>query len=133
MGYKRLPDGSLAVIPDEAETVRRIFRDYIGGDNPSRIARALTGEGIPTPSGGSVWSRNAVLNILKNEKYAGMAILQKTYTVDFLTKKRAKNDGFLPKYNVSDSHEAIIPPAVFELAAREIERRRAASGRRRTV
>lgn len=45
--------------------------------------------------------------------------------VDFLTKKRKKNEGEVPKYYVTGNHEPIIPPATFELVQAEIERRRA--------
>jgi hypothetical protein len=69
-----------------------------------------------------------VQSILKNEKYAGNAILQKGYTIDFLTKKRKKNEGEVPQYFVENSHPAIIEPEIFELVQEEI-RRRAAIGK----
>ena len=50
--------------------------------------------------------------MLRNEKYMGDALLQKTYTVDFMTKKKVKNTGIVPQYYVEDDHEAIIPKAV---------------------
>jgi site-specific DNA recombinase len=50
----------------------------------------------------------------ENEKYKGDALLQKSYTVDFLTKKKKRNDGEIPQYYVEGNHEAIIAPDVFE-------------------
>jgi site-specific DNA recombinase len=61
---------------------------------------------------------------LRNEKYIGDALLQKTYTVDFLTKKRVKNNGLVPQYYVENSHEAIIPREIFMQVQEELIRRR---------
>lgn len=59
-----------------------------------------------------------------NEKYKGDALLQKTYTADFLTKTIRKNKGELPQYYIENSHPAIIDPETFALVQKEIERRR---------
>ena len=48
-----------------------------------------------------------------NETYIGDALLQKTYTVDFLTKKKVMNRGIVPQYYIEDDHEAIIPKELF--------------------
>jgi len=61
--------------------------------------------------------------MLSNEKYKGDALLQKSYTVDFLTKKKKDNEGEIPQYYVENNHEAIIEPAVFDMVQRELERR----------
>ena len=58
-------------------------------------------------------------SILKNEKYKGDALLQKAFTVDFLTKKQKKNEGEVPQYYVENSHPAIIDPAEWKLVQRE--------------
>lgn len=52
---------------------------------------------------------NSLLDNFANEKYIGDALLQKTYTVDFLTQKRVSNNGIVPQYYVENSHPAIIP------------------------
>jgi len=65
-----------------------------------------------------------VQSILTNEKYKGAALLQKKYTVDFLTKKLKVNNGEVPQYYIETSHEAIIPPDKWEQVQREIARRR---------
>jgi len=61
--------------------------------------------------------------MLRNEKYMGDALLQKTYTIDFLSKKKVNNDGIAPQYYVENSHEAIIPKNIFLMAQEEMERR----------
>jgi len=58
-----------------------------------------------------------------NEKYMGDALMQKTYTVDFLTKKRVKNNGIVPQYYIEDNHEAIIPKELFYKVQEEKVRR----------
>ena len=72
----------------------------------------------------AVIESETVTNILRNEKYIGDALLQKTYTVDFLTKKRVKNNGLVPQYYLENSHEAIIPREIFMQVQEELIRRR---------
>ena len=90
----------------------------------SGIAAWLTSHDIPTPGGKRKWSGSTVQNILQNEKYKGDALHQKSYTVDFLTKKTKINQGEVPQYYVENSHEAIIPPDTFDLVQYEIMRRK---------
>ena len=82
------------------------------------------------PVVGGKWSISTTRSILSNEKYKGCAVLQKTYTEDFLTKKAKKNNGEKPKYMVENSHDAIISEEVFERVQRELERRRTYTGMR---
>ena len=116
-------------MPEEAETVRRIYRAYLEGKSPSYIARQLSASGIPSPSGKANWRPETVKSILTNEKYKGDAVLQKTFCTDFLTKKFKANEGEVPQYYVENSHPAIIEPEVFDMVQAEI-RRRGQSGRR---
>ena len=116
-------------MPEEAEIVRRIYRAYLEGKSPSYIARQLSASGIPSPSGKANWRPETVKSILTNEKYKGDAVLQKTFCVDFLTKKFKANEGEVPQYYVENSHPAIIEPEVFDMVQAEI-RRRGQSGRR---
>ncbi len=131
LGYNRTPDGSLVIVPEEAEIVQRIYRDYLDGYSPKHIARMLAEEGVDgnkTTSGGTVFERNwndqGITYILKNEKYSGDLLLQKYYTVDFLTKKVAPNNGQLPQYFVENSHEPVIPREIFQQVQAEMARRR---------
>jgi hypothetical protein len=122
LGYDKGEDG-LVVNEDEAVIIRQIYRMYLEGSTPHLIAKHLTAEGIPTPGGKEVWSQTTVRAILTNEKYKGDALLQKSYTVDFLTKKKKMNEGEIPQYYVENSHEAIIEPVVFEMVQQEMARR----------
>ncbi|MCD8306816.1 MAG: recombinase family protein, partial [Clostridia bacterium] len=109
LGYRKGADGGPEIEPDEAELVKRIYRLYNQGRSPSEISRILSDEGIRTKSN-KTYTYTYIERLLANEKYKGAAILQKTFTVDFLTKTHKKNEGEVPQYYVENSHAAIIDP-----------------------
>ncbi|WP_457769341.1 recombinase family protein [Lactococcus garvieae] len=123
LGYTKDEDGHLIIEPAEAEVVKRIFKEYLEGSSLIQIARNLEADGILTGAGNKKWAGTTVKGILVNEKYMGDALLAKTHTVDFLTKKRVKNNGIVPQYYVENSHEPIIPKTLFLQAQEEITRR----------
>ena len=114
LGYDKGEDGNLAVNHEQAKVIELIFGDFIAGLSCHAIAEKLTSMGIKTPRGKDKWSQTTVRGILTNEKYKGDALLQKTYTPDFLTKKQVPNHGEVPQYYVENNHEAIIEPEVFD-------------------
>ena len=123
LGYDKDENGNLVINPEQAEIVKRIFREYLEGASCQKIAKGLERDGISTVRGNTKWHDNSIRRILENEKYMGDALLQKTYTVDFLQKKRDRNHGELPQYYVEDSHEAIIPKEMFLMVQKEMARR----------
>ena len=125
LGYAKGPDGLPVIVEEEALVIRLIYRLFLYGKSPSAIASYLTDEGLPTPSGKAVWRASVVESILTNEKYKGDALLQKKFTVDFLTKKQKVNEGEVPQYYVANSHPAIIEPEIFDLVQYELKRRKA--------
>ena len=125
LGYTKDADGHLIIDPEQAEIVKRIYREYLEGLSMDKIAAGLEADGILTGAGKAKWHTSTVSKILRNEKYIGDALLQKTYTTDFLTKKRIKNNGTVPQYYVEGDHEAIIPKDIFLLVQEELARRRA--------
>lgn len=114
LGFKAGEDGAIVVDQDEAETVRYIFQQALIGKSPYHIAKDLTEKGILSPSGKSHWNATTIKRMLRNEKYKGDALLQKTYTIDFLTKKKNINRGELPQYYVENNHEAIVDRETFD-------------------
>jgi len=124
LGYRKGEDGLPEIVPEEAEVVRLIYKSFMDGMSPYKIAKMLTEREIPTPGGGAAWHSTTIKSILTNEKYKGSALLQKKFTVDFLTKKTKVNEGEVPQYFVEHSHEAIIAPEEFELVQAEMERRK---------
>lgn len=123
LGYTKDEKGQLIIDPDEAVVVRRIYREYLEGASMQQICRGLEADGILTGAGKQKWRPETLHKILKNEKYIGDALLQKTYTVDFLEKKRVPNNGLVPQYYVENSHEAIIPSDLYMQVQKEILRR----------
>ncbi len=123
MGYDADKDGNLVINQDQAKIVRRIFREYEEGWTPNEIARHLNADKVKSVKGTGTWWGPTIRGMLTNEKYQGDARLQKTYTTDYLTKKRAKNNGQIEQYYVENSHEAIIPKTEWEAVQQEIKRR----------
>ena len=124
LGYQKGADGFPEVVPEEAVIVRRIYTRFMEGLTPVAIAKELTADGIPTPAGKQRWQTSTAESILQNEKYKGAALLQKCFTVDFLTKKKKVNEGEVPQYYVEHSHEPIITPEEFDKVQTEFERRK---------
>ena len=123
LGFTKDEKGQLIIEPDEAVVVKRIYREYLEGASLQQIGRGLEADGILTGAGKKKWRPETLQKILKNEKYIGDALLQKTYTVDFLEKKRVPNNGIVPQYYVENSHEAIIPRDLYMQVQEEMLRR----------
>ena len=123
LGYEKGEDGLPRIVEHEAEIIREIYQLFLGGSTVRSIADHLTAKDIPTPAGKKKWSVSTIMSILQNEKYKGDALLQKTYTADFLTKKVKKNCGEVPQYYIENSHPAIIDAETFDLVQKETERR----------
>ena len=134
-GYTKDADGNLVIDPEQAETVKRIYREYLEGLSMDKIAVGLERDGILTGAGGKKWHTSTINKILRNEKYIGDVLLQKTYTTDFLNKTRVKNNGLVPQYYVEGDHEAIIPKDIYLQVQEELVRRRvgktSANGKKR--
>jgi len=123
LGYTKDENKRLVIVPEEAEVIKRIYREYLEGASLIQIARGLEADGILTAAKKPKWRPESIKKILQNEKYIGDALLQKTYTVDFLSKKRVVNNGIVPQYYVENSHEPIIPREIFMQVQEELVRR----------
>lgn len=124
LGYDKDKDGKLVINTEQAKTVARIYEEFLWGVNPQQIARELEEEKVPGCCGQTKWYTTTVIGILKNEKHMGDALLQKTYTADFLTKKQVKNNGEVTQVYVKDSHKGIVDKATWEAVQEELERRK---------
>lgn len=120
-GY-RIRGGEYEIVPEEAEIVRNIYEWYLDGTGTGRIAIMLNAKQVK-PCRGTSWNRTTIMSILRNEKYTGNILLQKTFISDHLTKAKKKNNGELPQYYVEGSHEAIIDKATFDRVQDELKRR----------
>lgn len=121
LGY-RFEDGVFHIVPEEAEIVRQIFTDFLSGMGRIAITRKLERMGVPTKHG-NAWNANTLYRILRNEKYAGDLLLQKTYRPDHIDKKDVNNNGELPMYYVKNNHEAIISREMFDQVQQELKQR----------
>ena len=131
LGYEKGPDGNPVIIPEEAETVRRIFEWYLAGKSVRDIRLALVAGGFRNAVGTTDWTTSNLRSILTNEKYCGDALLQKTFVKDCISKKSIPNTGQLAKVLIQNNHEAIISHEIFDAVQLELARRRAQDGRSR--
>ena len=97
---RKRPDGNMQIVEEEAKAARDLRCHVSGRKTPSGIGTALTKRSVPTPAGKATWQASTVKSIPSNEKYRGDALLQKTFTVDFPTKKAKVNEGEAPQYYV---------------------------------
>lgn len=123
LGYRKGADGQPEVDEEQAAVVRRIFARYLMGHSISQIRKDLMADGIKTARGKTKWHDSVIQSMLRNEKYIGDALLQKTYMADLFTHMKKKNTGELPKYYVHDCHPAIIDRETFQKVQEEIARR----------
>ena len=124
LGYEKGEDGKPKVVPEQAETVRLIYKLFLEGKTTQGIANFLMKQGVLSPAGKQTWCASTIASILTNEKYKGDALLQKRFTANFLTKELRINNGEVPQYYVEGSHEAIITPEEFEAVQEEMARRK---------
>lgn len=129
--YKRLyafekgEDGKPRIIPEQAEVVRRIYDSFLAGQSMRMIKEMLEREGIPTVNGNAEWSISVIRGILKNEKYCGDALQQKSYISDCISRKHIRNTGQLPMYLVPNNHEGIVSRDTYNAVQAELARRNA--------
>ena len=125
LGYRKGTDNQPEIVPEEAAIVERIYEMFLAGQPVKVIAQTLQAEKIEIPGKNLSFSKNMIMNILRNEKYCGDCILQKTVTVDCISKTRKANQGEAPMYIVENNHPAIISREVFNRAQEELIRRQA--------
>ncbi|MBE6059274.1 MAG: hypothetical protein E7215_03745 [Clostridium sulfidigenes] len=123
LGYDKDENGNLVINEEQAKIVRRIFREYLDGKGYAVIARGLEADGVKTAAGKTKWWDSTIKGILENEKYYGELLLQKTVTVDYLTKKRVDNKNIEPMYRIENNHEPIISKEMFDLVQQERKKR----------
>ena len=108
LGYDKDRYGKLVIVEEEAEVVRYIYSCFLDGQTTREIAESLTESHIPTVKGKDVWNSGTVRNILRNEKYCGDVLMQKSFTLDCFSHKTVKNRGERPQYRLKNNHPAII-------------------------
>lgn len=123
LGYQKGEDGEPEIVPEEAVIVERIFNMYLAGETVKRISEKLQEEHIKIPGKKFNFSAGMIKGVLRNERYCGDSILQKTVTIDCIGKVRRKNMGEAPMYYVQNSHPAIISREIFHKTQEELAQR----------
>lgn len=126
-GFYHTKDALFQIVPEEAQIVREVFERYVHGEMPASIMKDMIGRGVKPPAG-DCWKRLQIDRMLKNEKYAGDVVLQKTYIENHITHRQVRNNGELPKFHVTDAHPAIIDRHLFEQAQKIAAMRRVKNG-----
>lgn len=96
-----------------------IFTLYLDGMTLQQIKEQLESQQIKTATGKEIWITYVIQKMLKNEKYTGGTMFQKTFTEDYLTGKRKVNRGERAKYYIEDTHPAIGSKDVFDRGKRK--------------
>lgn len=122
MGYQR-ENGNLVIVPEQAEVVKTIFNLYLDGMTLQQIKEYIEHQQIKTSTGKELWATYVIQKMLKNEKYKGCTMFQKTFTEDYLTGKRKVNHGERAKYYTEDTHPAIVSKDIFDRVQEEMKRR----------
>ena len=123
--YQKGEDGKPQIIPDQAEVVQSIYKQYLAGASLRMIKDRLEAEQIPNAAGNARWTITAVRSILSNEKYCGDVLLQKSFVSDCINRKVIRNTGQLPMYLVQNHHEGIVDRKTFDAVQAEMARRNA--------
>lgn len=124
LGYDKNSEGRLVINEEQAAVVRRIYGMFIEGFSLRSIASTLNREGVNGVYGEPKWCAATIARILKNEKYKGSVLMQKTFTSNYLTRRNVQNRGQLPQYYIENDHEAIIDAELWDAVQQETERRR---------
>lgn len=121
LGY-RLVNSEITLVPEEAEIVKEIYDLYLSDYGMQKIVNTLNERGVHTEKI-HYWYMDTIRNILRNAKYMGDLLLQKTLRENHLTKHQVKNEGQLPQFYITDNHEPIVSREVFTAVQKEMQRR----------
>ncbi len=113
-GY-RWTGSEFVIVEEEAEVVRLIFDNYLNGISAEKTEKQLEAMGVKSYTGGH-FSNSAIRAILKQERYTGNTLFQKTYIDTFGSGKTKYNRGELPQYYAENTHPAIISEETFQKA-----------------
>lgn len=137
-GYLKGEDGHFIIDEEAAPVVRQIYSLCLAGNGPTKIARMLTEQGIPTPGTleyrrtGSTrryypdypckWATNTVIHILERREYLGHTVNFKTEKVSYKVKSSVDNPE--EKQMVfENTHEPILDAETWE-RVQELRKRR---------
>ena len=128
-GYLMGEDERFIVDEEAAPVVKQIYDLCLAGNGPSKIARVLTEQGVPTPGTleyrrtGSTrryhpgyeckWATNTIVHILERKEYLGHLVNFKTEKVSYKVKSSVENPEE-KQVIFKNAHEPIIDPDTWE-------------------
>ena len=128
-GYLMGEDERFIVDEEAAPVVKQIYDLCLAGNGPSKIARVLTEQGVPTPGTleyrrtGSTrryhpgyeckWATNTIVHILERKEYLGHLVNFKTEKVSYKVKSSVENPEE-KQVIFENAHEPIIDPDTWE-------------------
>lgn len=122
-GY-RLRNAQIEIDVQEAEIVCEIFQSYLSGMSKLDIAQHLNQRGVVTRKG-NLWDYCAIRYILKNERYAGDSLWQKSYSTESMPPKKVRNHGERHQYLAESTHPPIVTREIFQAAQMLVQERKA--------
>ena len=125
-GYRRGADDKPEIIPEEAEVVRWIYERYLAGASTRMLRDELHEQGVTYSEKSPQWTLPHIKSILRNEKYCGDVLMQKTFQQDVINRKVIKNTGQLPMYLIENHHEGIVSREKYNAVQAEMARRKTA-------
>lgn len=125
-GYRRGADDKSEIIPEESEVVRWIYERYLAGASTRMLRDELHEQGVTYSEKSPQWTLPHIKSILRNEKYCGDVLMQKTFQQDVINRKVIKNTGQLPMYLIENHHEGIVSREKYNAVQAEMARRKAA-------
>ena len=124
-GYRRGADDKPEIIPEEAKVVRWIYERYLAGASTRMLRDELHEQGVTYSEKSPQWTLPHIKSILRNEKYCGDVLMQKTFQQDVINRKVIKNTGQLPMYLIENHHEGIVSREQYNAVKAEMARRSA--------
>ena len=109
-GYDKDKNGNLVINEEQAEVVKLIFDLYLGGKSVLGIVKGLKDRNIKSPTDKDNWSKRSVEEMLSNEKYIGISVVNV-----------GGEEGQI--YKLNNSHPVIISKEIFDTVQEEKQKR----------
>ena len=100
----------------------RLYEEFLSGKTVDYIARIFRKEKIKSWDGKCNWLAALWIPCFEMRSIWETPFCRKSYTADFLSKKRVMNDGTIQMYHIEEDHEPIIDVEIWEAVQQELER-----------
>ena len=111
-GFKKV-NGDLEVDENQMQIVRQMFEWYVSGYGLQAIADKLNSMNIQSGKQSVLWKADNVKYVLKNERYIGDALFQKSYVTETLPHVKKRNYGEKQKYYAENVNPPVVDKDIF--------------------